>query len=210
MTKPNVSTAVLERISNDIARGLEAGHRGEHREALTTLHQVLGETKRLGLDAPDAHWGIAAAHDLLGEYADALHHIQWAVELDGLSPAYRRSLGIIVGHIREALLSDKRPLFDPETRGSYRLLQGANAADVHCHVRFGAFLVATKRYDEAREHLLAVAQLAPQANEAWVLLSQIAMATDDEVLASQCSSRVTEPPEPEVQGMFPQFTAAAG
>jgi hypothetical protein len=116
----------------------------------------------------------------------------------------------VVGHLREALLSEDRLPFDPQVRHLYELLQSANAVDVPCHVRFGAFLVATNQHDEAREHLLAVTRLAPHAVEAWVLLSRVAMATNDEILASECSSRVTEPPEPEVHGTFPQFTAAVG
>ena len=210
MKTPSPSTATLERLANQIQMAAELTGRGEPAQAVTTLERVIAEAKRHGLTAPDAEWALCIALDNLNDLPGAFAHIQKALAFDPLSPSYRRSFHVLVNRVKEALLSEDRPPFDPEVPKFYELLQGANVADVLCHVRFGAFLVATKRYDEAKEHLLAAAQLAPHATEAWVLLSQVAMATDDEVLASHVSSMVTEPPDSEPQGTFPQFTAAAG
>ncbi|MFN0062079.1 MAG: hypothetical protein ACKVPX_06150 [Myxococcaceae bacterium] len=115
-----------------------------------------------------------------------------------------------MNRLKEALLSKDRPDFDPEVPRIHALLRDAGVADVHCHLRLGAFLVATKRYEDAQEHLFAVAQLAPHATEAWVLLGQIAVLTDDDTLASRVSSMISEPPESEAQGTFPQFDSAQG
>ena len=78
------------------------------------LVRLLVEANNLGLAAPDVIWALGCVNDHLGDFPAALAYCRKALDIDPLSPSYRRSWSIVVGRVREAILDESRPPDDPE------------------------------------------------------------------------------------------------
>ena len=98
---------------NDAARAFRLDNTGQHDEAIALYRQVLARDAR----SYDAHYGIARALDLTGNYTEAREHFARAIELapdDGSRDQALRMLGVswtFVGDAKQAVPYFKR-VFD--------------------------------------------------------------------------------------------------
>ncbi len=177
---------ICERISNAQSRYGERAF-GEARDEFLELYE---EAKSLGLAGGDIVWGLGCCADSLHDFPAAIAYCRKALEIDPLSPSYRRSWGIVAGRVRAAVLDEARPLDDAETLTLCRLLAQHGAADVAVHLRYARVLLKTGNIAEAKAVALAVARLSP-FSEVWTVLAHIALISDDGPLAEFVNNAVT-------------------
>ena len=186
MTTP--FTAFHPKVQGLCERFERAQQRSQERtpsESRDDLQKLLSEANKLGLAAPDILWGLGCMSDHLRDFSAALAYCRKALDIDPLSPSYRRSWSIVVGRVREAIVDESRPVDDPELLTLCRLLATSGASDEAVHARYARLLAASGNVAEAQAVLEAVLKLSPCSAEALAVLAEIAAATDDHDLAGR-------------------------
>jgi hypothetical protein len=188
----------IERICERVARAQGEYQERAFAEAREELQGLLSEARSLGLAAPDILWGLGCCADSLHDFPSAISYCRMALEIDPLSPSYRRSWAIVVGRVRAAILSEDRPLDDSELLTLCRLLTSNGAADEAVHLRLAKVLLMIGDIEEAKALVLAVSRLSPNSCEALALLAHLAVITEDEELAERVNAMVTKPEQPDL------------
>ncbi len=177
---------VCERISNAQTMYQQRGFS----EARDEFLELFEEAKNLGLSGGDIVWGLGCCSDSLHDFPSAIAYCRKALEIDPLSPSYRRSFAIVVGRVRAAILDEARPLDDSETLTLCRLLAQYGSADAAVHLRHARVLLKTGNVAEAKAVAMAVSKLSP-LSEVWAVLAHIALISDDGPLAEYVNNAVT-------------------
>jgi tetratricopeptide (TPR) repeat protein len=173
---------------------LEKGHSQEAYD-LTLAVQAAAE----GMTSPLLKWMLAAAADQAGDVLGAARFIEEAVALDPLSVPAARSVAIIQGHLREALLDRDVP--EEKVQPIYTALLRLGEVDAEAHVAYARHLSTVGEVTEAMEVLTALSTLSPNElpDEAWVLVTEVAeklgktgLAVEARMkaLMARCSGRV--------------------
>ena len=187
--QPNPFDPRVEKVCERIASAQGQYQERAFGEARAELLQLFEEAKSLGLAGGDIVWGLGCCADSLHDFPAAIAYCRKALEIDPLSPSYRRSWGIVVGRVRAALLDEARPLDDSETLTLCRLLAQHGVADVPVHLRHARVLLRTGNVAEAKAVAMALGKLAP-FSEVWAVLAHIALVADDEELAEYVNGAV--------------------
>ncbi len=188
--QPNPFDPRIEKVCERIAKAQSRYGERAFGEARDELIELFDEAKSLGLAGGDIVWGLGCCADSLHDFPAAIAYCRKALEIDPLSPSYRRSWGIVAGRVREAILDEARPLDDAETLTLCRLLASNGAADVVVHLRYARVLLKTGNVAEAKAVAMAVSKLAP-VSEVWAVLAHIALVSDDGPLAEYVNNAVT-------------------
>jgi hypothetical protein len=188
--QPNPFDARIENVCERIASAQATYQQRGFSEAREEFLELFEEAKSLGLSGGDIILGLGCCSDSLRDFPAAIAYCRKALEIDPLSPSYRRSWGIVVGRIRAAILDEARPLDDAETLTLCRLLAQHGAADVPVHLRHARVLLKTGNVAEAKAVAMALAKLAP-FSEVWAVLAHIALVSDDGPLAEYVNNSVT-------------------
>jgi len=134
--------------------------------------QLLRQFDEFGLSSAAAWWGLAVAHDYLGEHDMALNSIQKSLALDPLAPGAQRSFDIIVRRVREHLIQlDAKDVAVPRL---YALLQQSGELDVPSHLAMAHHYAETGRVEQAEKLFQALCLLAPASKDVWEARAQFA------------------------------------
>jgi tetratricopeptide (TPR) repeat protein len=211
MTRPptNPFHPKVRGLCERLARAQQPSQERPPAEVRDELLQILADANNLGLPAPDIVWGLGCLSDHLGDFPAAIAYCRKALELDPLSPSYRRSWSIVIGRVREAVLEESRPPDDPELLTLCRLLASHGAADEAVHARHARLLVAAGNGAEAQALLEAVLKLSPCSGEALAVLAEIAAANDDDDLAGRVRAAAMSSRQPNLPLALTQPKAQA-
>lgn len=177
--------AKIQSLCERFGRAQAQAQERDPAESKLELEKLLVEANKLGLAAPDILWGLGCMSDHLRDFPAAIAYCRKALELDPVSPPYRRSWSIVVNRVKEAILDESRKTDDPELLTLCRLLANNGAADEAVHARHARLLLAAGNVAEARCLLEALVKLSPGSIEALGVLADIASATGDEELAGR-------------------------
>jgi tetratricopeptide (TPR) repeat protein len=172
----------------DAQRAQQLLDQNSHQEAKELFTSVRARSRKLGIDSSYLAWGLAVAHDFLGELEMAFEAIKEAITHDPMNVAVHRSFDVIADRLRAALADAARAPDDPSTPRLYALLQGAGEADVPSHLAMARHLAHAGMHADAMRILDAVTLLAPVSKDAWEGKATLARAMGDAELAAKCDA----------------------
>jgi tetratricopeptide (TPR) repeat protein len=172
----------------DVQQAQQLLDQNSYKEAKELFMSVRARARKLGMESSYLAWGLAIAHDYLGELEMAFEAISEAVTHDPLNVAVFRSFDHIALRLRAALAEVTRAPDDPSTPQIYALLQGAGEADVSSHLAMARHLGHAGKHADAMRILDAVTLLAPLSKDGWDGKAALARAMGDLELAAKCAA----------------------
>jgi len=186
-----MSSVSREALLKDVRKVESLMEQRNHTEARELALEVRSKGSAVGIRSAFITWVYAVACDYPGQLEDAYHAVKEALTLDPLSLPFDGSMKVVLGRIREALLSSERSADDASTERLYLLLLEAGAADESSHCAYAAHLVAVGRLDHAFKVLQSVTTLTPRFEPGWKLLADVAKELGKGELVAEAKSQST-------------------